>query len=53
MIDASVRMYTGYIQVHGKDYWEKKSLDESMILDEEHLAKLKNTRGCNFNCSKI
>jgi len=27
MIDASVRMCTGYIQSHGKDYWEKRSLD--------------------------
>ncbi len=43
MIDASVRMYTGYIQVHGKDYWEKKSLDESMVLDQKHLTELKNT----------
>ena len=41
MIDASVRMYTGYIQVHGKDYWAKKSLDESMVLDQKHLTELK------------
>jgi ABC-type lipoprotein release transport system permease subunit len=47
-IDASVRMYTGYIQVHGKDYWEKKSLDESMILDQKHLTELKNTAGVNL-----
>ncbi|HCY75914.1 MAG TPA: ABC transporter permease [Ignavibacteriales bacterium] len=45
MIDASVRMYTGYIQIHGKDYWEKKSLEESMILDEKHLNKLKKIKG--------
>jgi len=44
-IDASVRMYTGYIQVHGKEYWEKKSLDESMVLDQKHLTELKNTAG--------
>lgn len=47
-IDASVRMYTGYIQVHGKNYWEKKSLDESMVLDEKHLTELKNTKGVNL-----
>jgi len=47
-IDASVRMYTGYIQVHGKDYWEKKSLDESMVLDKKHLTELKNTAGVNL-----
>jgi len=48
MIDASVRMYTGYIQVHGKDYWEKKSLDESMVLDQKHLTELKSTAGVNL-----
>jgi ABC-type lipoprotein release transport system permease subunit len=47
-IDASVRMYTGYIQVHGKNYWEKKSLDESMVLDQKHLKELQNTAGVNL-----
>ena len=47
-IDASVRMYTGYIQVHGKDYFEKKSLDESMVVDQKHLTGLKNTAGVNL-----
>ncbi len=45
MIDASVRMYTGYIQIHGKDYWEKKSLEESMIVDEKQFQKLKEISG--------
>ncbi len=48
MIDASVRMYTGYIQIHGKDYWEKKSLEESMIVDEKQLQKLKKVSGINL-----
>ena len=47
-IDASVRMYTGYIQVHGKGYWEKKSLDESMVIDQKHLKELNNTAGVNL-----
>ena len=47
-IDASVRMYTGYIQVHGKNYWEKKSLDESMVIDQKHLKELNNTVGVNL-----
>lgn len=45
MIDASVRMYTGYIQIHGKDYWEKKSLEESMVVDEKQFQKLKEISG--------
>ena len=48
LIDASVRMYTGYIQVHGKGYWEKKSLDESMVVDQKHLTELNNTAGVNL-----
>ena len=47
-IDASVRMYTGYIQVHGKGYWEKKSLDESMVVDQKHLTELNNIAGVNL-----
>ena len=45
MIDASVRMYTGYIQVHGKDYWEKRSLEESMVLSKEKVDEVKNIEG--------
>lgn len=48
MIDASVRMYTGYIQVHGKNYWEKRSLDESMLPDKKYLSELKSTTGVNL-----
>ena len=53
MIDASVRMYTGYIQVHGKDYWEKKSLDESMLLDKKHLSELENTSGVTLTVPRF
>jgi ABC-type lipoprotein release transport system permease subunit len=45
MIDSSLRTYTGYIQVHGKDYWEKRSLEESMVLDERKVNTVKNIQG--------
>ena len=45
MIDASVRMYTGYIQVHGKNYWDKRSLEESMTLDESKIKKIQQING--------
>jgi len=48
MIDASVRMYTGYIQVHGKDYWEKRSLEESMILNDERIKDIEKIEGVNL-----
>jgi ABC-type lipoprotein release transport system permease subunit len=53
MINASVRMYTGYIQVHGKNYWEKKSLDESMVIDENQLFKLNNTSGVTLTVPRF
>lgn len=40
MIDSSVRLYTGHIQIHGKDFWEKRSLEESMFFDEALMRKL-------------
>lgn len=40
MIDASVSMYTGYIQVHKNEYWEKRSIDKSMESSEDVIRDL-------------
>jgi len=40
MVDASVSMYTGYIQVHAKDYWDKRSIDKSMKLSQTKICKI-------------
>lgn len=40
MVDASVSMYTGYIQVHAKDYWEKRSIDKSMELSQTKIEQI-------------
>uniref|UniRef100_A0A7V2ZM26 ABC transporter permease n=1 Tax=Ignavibacterium album TaxID=591197 RepID=A0A7V2ZM26_9BACT len=48
MIDSSVRLYTGHIQVHGKDFWEKRSLEESMLLDEAIVRKIKENKKINY-----
>lgn len=40
MVDASVSMYTGYIQVHAKDYWDKRSIDKSMELSQTKIGKI-------------
>ena len=53
MIDASVRMYTGYIQVHGKDYWEKKSLEESMVLDDDKVKQIKKIEGVTLTTKRF
>jgi ABC-type lipoprotein release transport system permease subunit len=40
MIDSSVRISTGYVQVHAKGYWDKRSLDKSMVLNKEVESKI-------------
>jgi len=40
MVDASVSMYTGYIQVHAKEYWDKRSIDKSMELSTTKIAQI-------------
>lgn len=40
MIDSSVRISTGYIQVHDKGYWDKRSLDRTMVVDKNIDSKL-------------
>jgi len=41
MIDSSVKFSTGYIQVHSKGYWDKRSLDRSMELNKGVEAGLR------------
>jgi len=40
MVDASVSMYTGYIQVHAKEYWDKRSIDKSMELSTTKIEQI-------------
>ena len=40
MVDASVSMYTGYIQIHAKEYWDKRSIDKSMELSQTKIAEI-------------
>ncbi|MFA8436366.1 MAG: ABC transporter permease [Marinifilaceae bacterium] len=48
MVENVVGTYTGYIQIHGKDYWDKKTIDESLDatdFTEEEIKRIKNVRG--------
>jgi ABC-type lipoprotein release transport system permease subunit len=40
LIDTVVGFSTGHVQVHGKGYWEKRSLDESMPVDTSLERKI-------------
>ncbi len=39
LINVAVSFSTGHIQVHGKNYWEKRSLDQSMEWDSALAAE--------------
>jgi len=44
MIENVVGSYTGYIQIHGKNYWEEKTLDNSLKFEkdlEKSILKIK------------
>ncbi len=34
MIHSSAKLYTGYLQVQGKGYWENRSLDRSIVIHD-------------------
>jgi len=48
MVDNVVGSYSGYIQIHGADYWDKKTIDESLDASEfpkGRVVELKNVEG--------
>lgn len=40
MIDSAVRMYTGYLQIHAKGYWDERSLEKSFVYDKNLFNKI-------------
>lgn len=40
MIDSSAKMFTGYLQVQQKDYWENRSPEKSFILPNDEKQAL-------------
>jgi ABC-type lipoprotein release transport system permease subunit len=40
MIHSSAKLFTGYLQIQEKDYWEKRSLDNSITADETRIREL-------------
>lgn len=45
MIDSLIGAYTGYGQIHSKDYWEDKTLDNSFVLDDSLDIIIRKTPG--------
>ena len=40
MIDSSAKLFTGYLQIQGQEYWDKRSLDESIIIHPDTLQAI-------------
>jgi len=40
MIDSSAKLFTGYLQIQGERYWDKKSLDESIVINRTTFDEL-------------
>lgn len=41
MIDNAVQLYSGHIQIHAKGYWDNKSINNTLVNNEEFFAALK------------
>lgn len=40
MIHSAARIFTGHLQLQEKDYWEKRSLDNSFTISEEEMQQV-------------
>ncbi len=43
MIDSSAKLYSGYLQIQGKGYWENRSMDRSISPSVEDYEFIKST----------
>ncbi len=51
MIENAVGKFTGYVQVHQKDYWDDKTIDNGITVNDtlvREILSLKNVEGVNL-----
>ena len=53
MIEGSVKLSTGYLQVQAKDYWENKSINKLVPNSKSFLEKINNIEYVNLVVPKI
>ena len=44
MVENAVGNYTGYVQVHQKDYWNDKSLDNGIVVNDSLLSLIRSVK---------
>ncbi|MGM0531686.1 MAG: ABC transporter permease [Bacteroidota bacterium] len=42
MIDNAVKLYSGHIQIHASGYWENKSINNTLVQDEDLVEIIRN-----------
>ncbi len=45
MIDNVVGSYTGYIQIHNKGYWDERSIDNAVTINDSLINKINAVKG--------
>jgi ABC-type lipoprotein release transport system permease subunit len=45
IIENAVGQFTGYVQVHQKDYWDDKTLDNGIVLNDSLINTILSVRG--------
>lgn len=53
MITNAVKLSTGYIQIHAKDYWENKSINETFIESESINTLLEKDENITFKIPRL
>ncbi|MEZ4810083.1 MAG: FtsX-like permease family protein [Allomuricauda sp.] len=48
MIDNVVGAYTGYMQVHGKGYWDEKSINNTITVNDTLIQKISQVKGVDM-----
>ena len=53
MVDNAVRFYSGHMQVQEENYWDERTLDNSMSYSPEILLKLDRTEGVKVAVPRV
>ncbi len=51
MIENAVGHFSGYVQVHQKDYWDDKTIDNGIVISDsltKEILSVKNVEGVNY-----
>ena len=53
MIDNVVKFYSGYIQIQNKEYWDKKTLNNSFEINDKLITKIESVKEITFYTERL